>query len=182
MAEKQNFYVKVKIDDREKNKLHEEIILDKRIGKDGICICEKEICRLYTGDINFQIKTIKDGEWKDICLVIENKYKSDLFSTLTTTEPYGRFKKELQRVKEYKLDMYLIHNYDFKDIKNGIIYLKNKGILGESIEYYTIFLERYIEITNQIKVIQCPEEEYGNLVRRIIKNYIKKFKKTIDKK
>lgn len=169
---KKPFYVKLLVDDREKNNWANKIKLDKQLGNDKVWIKEIETKRLKTGDTEVWIKRDLDGEYEKIPLLIENKVGSDIFSTIVSN--WARFKDELKRADGQVL--YIIHNWSFNDIKTQIKSLQKMRRIGYKTNYFKVFIDRYLEINENAILIYCEEENYNELIRRIIKKYLKKVK------
>jgi hypothetical protein len=166
------FYIKLVVDDRERNCLAKSIKLDNQMGKDDVWIMEMETKRLKTADIEVWYKRDINEEYQQLPMLIENKYKSDIFSTLITG--WVNFKKELVRATAIKL--YIIHTHSFNDVKQHIGYLKKIHKLGKMVNHFKSFLERYLIVQDDAICIYCEEENYNELIRRIIKKELKKVK------
>lgn len=175
---KKKIDVRIIIDTRERNLDYiKDLKFDKDYGADKIKILDYKIETVKclstptsTGDITIQYRFEGETTWKKTKLSIERKFDSDIFSTLYSS--YKRFTNELNRADKYDLDFYIVHNWSFNDIKAHILRLQKMNKMSYKTQPYYVFLDRYLEISNKVAVVQC-DDDFALVVRRIIKKFIK---------
>lgn len=180
MAKKQEIEVKIIIDTREKDRtLEKTFTIDKRMGKDKIKIvgierkCFKALgCKTSTGDLGVEYRLKGEKRWRKTKLSVELKRKSDIFSTLYSN--MKRFNRELDRAENNELDFYILHDWNFTDIKTHISFLQRSKRLGYNTQPFFTFLNNYLTISKKYPII-CTDN-FQETIRRIIKKHIKDYK------
>ena len=185
-AVKKDILVKYVIDSREKDISYTKDLLDQRISKDGIKFVEIETkavkpngCKVSTGDITIEIKAKDDenSEWKETTFCLELKKKNDIFGSLYTADSRNRLFAEIDRCKEYGLELYFICTDDFGDI-NKIIQkipkFRNSNVHNTHFENVMKLQEKLLYSGYQ--GILTSGSDLAWLIRRLAKYYIKKNK------
>lgn len=182
---KKNVFVKIIVDTREKDTSWlDKFDFNKRFGSDKIKIegyeiktfkCldkDGKVVKTSTGDIGIEYSF--DGEtWHKTNLAIELKRDSDFSTTLYSN--WKRFSKEVERAKEYGLDFYMIYNQSSRKMLEEFDRLKYMRRLPFYAQPHKVVYDKMIELVDSgVKLIYTHQIE--EVVKRVIKNYIKKNK------
>jgi hypothetical protein len=183
---KKNIIVKLIVDSREQDLSYlDKFEFNKKFGTDKIKIEGYEIrtpfkcldkdgneIKTSTGDIGIEYSF--DGEtWYKTNLSIELKKDSDFSTTLYSN--WKRFSNEIERVKEYGLDFYIVYNQSTRQMKECFDKLKHMKRIPFYAKPEKVIYDRMIELQDDgVKMIYTHEIE--EVIKRIIKNYIKKNK------
>lgn len=183
---KKSIIIKLIVDSREQDlKYLEKFEFNKKFGSDKIKIESYEIrtpfkcldkngkdIKTSTGDIGIEYSF--DGiEWFKTNLSIELKKDADFSTTLYSN--WKRFSNEIERAKEYGLDFYIIYSQSSKQMLENFEKLKYMKRIPFYAKPEKIIYDRMIELLdNGVKIIYTHQIE--EVIKRIIKNYIKKNK------
>lgn len=186
-SKKKNILVRLIVDTREKNiSFLEKFKFDTKYSSEKIKIQDYVIktfkcldkntnssVKYSVGDVGIEY-SLDDGEtWNKTNLSIELKRGSDFSTTIYSN--YKRFNKEIERAKEYGLDFYLVYNQTTATMKNEFDKLKYLKKIPMYMQPHKIVYDRMIELLdNGVKMIYTHEIE--EVIKRIIKNHIKKYK------
>lgn len=184
---KKNIIVKLIVDSREQDlKYLEKFEFNKKFGTDKIKIESYEIrtpfkcldkngneIKTSTGDLGIEY-SLDDGEtWNKCNLSIELKKDSDFSTTLYSN--WKRFSNEIERAREYGLDFYIVYNQSTRQMLECFEKLKYMKRLPFYAQPEKVIYDRMIELQDDgVKMIYTHQIE--EVVKRIIKNYIKKNK------
>lgn len=184
---KNNILVKIIVDSREKdNKWLEKFKFDKKYSSEKIKIMDYEtrtpfkcldsdgnLVKTSTGDIGIEYSLDEGITWFKTNLSIELKKDSDFTTTLYSS--WKRFTAEIERVREYGLDFYLVYNQSTKQIHEHFDKLKSM----KKISYYSspekVIYDRMLEL-GDLNITMIYTHEIYEVVKRIIKHHIKKNK------
>lgn len=182
---KKNVIVKIIVDSREKdNGWLEKFEFNKRFGSDKIKIegyevktfkcldCNGDEIKTSTGDIGIEFSF--DGEtWQKTNLAIELKRDSDFSTTLYSN--WKRFSNEIERAKTHGLDFYVVYNQSSRKMMEDFERLKYMKRIPFYAKPHKVVYDKMIEMVDGgVKLIYTHQIE--EVVKRIIKNYIKKNK------
>lgn len=184
---KKNIIIKLIVDSREQNLNYlEKFEFNKKFGTDKIKIESYEIktpfkcldkngkeVKTSTGDLGIEYSLDNGETWNKTNLSIELKKDSDFSTTLYSS--WKRFSNEIERAKEYGLDFYIIYNQSTRQMLECFEKLKYMKRLPIYAQPEKVIYDRMIELQdNGVKMIYTHQIE--EVIKRIIKNYIKKNK------
>lgn len=179
---KKEIYIKLIIDTREKNtNWVDKFSFDKK-SKDKIIFEGYEIkvfkplsnegktIPTSTGDVGIEYSYDKN-KWHKTNLCIELKRDSDFSTTLYSN--WKRFSNEIERAKEYGLDFYVVYNQSTRKMMENFERLKCMKRIPFYTKPHKVVYDKMIEMVDGgVKLIYTHQIE--EVVKRIIKNYIKK--------
>lgn len=183
---KQEIYIKILVDSREKDlSWLDKFKFDKKISNEKIQIIGYELREPFkalsnqgkkiptsTGDVGISYSFDQDT-WYDTTLSIELKKGEDFTTTLYSN--WTRFKKEIERAKEYGLDFYLVYNQSTSKMYEHFDKLKTLRRIPYSVQAHKVVYDRMLELMdNNIPLFYT--HEIHEVVKRIIKHYVKKHK------
>lgn len=184
---KQNILIKLIVDSREQDlKWIDKFKFDKKYSTEKIkidryeiqtpfkCIdCNGDNIKTSTGDIGIEYSLDEGLTWNKTTLSIELKRDSDFTSTLYSN--WKRFSSELDRVKDYGLDFYIVYNQSTRQMDEHFDKLKSM----KRIPYYAtpkkVIYDKMLEISD-MNIPLIYTHEIHEVVKRIIKHYVKKNK------
>lgn len=183
---KKNILVKIIVDTREKDlDWLDKFEFNKKFGADKIKIEGYEIktfkclgsngeqIKTSTGDIGIEYSLDNGETWNKTNLSIELKRGSDFSITLYSN--WKRFSKEIERAKEYGLDFYMVYNQNSRTMIEDFDKLKYLKKIPFYAKPHKIVYDKMIELVDDgVKLIYTHQIE--EVIKRIIKNYIKKNK------
>lgn len=182
---KHDIEVKIQIDTREQDLDYVKNLIDSRISKDGVKLKEIEYicvkpnnCKVSTSDITIMYREKDSNEdWKHSKLAIELKKGNDIFQSLYTKASRERLFKEIDRCKEYDLQLYFIVTDSLTDLSQKIHKIpKFKITQAENTHFEQLILlqEKLKECGYNGVIVSGADLTW--VVRRCIKHYVKKNK------
>lgn len=184
--------VKAIVDSREKDLGYLlDFRIDDRYKSDGVWISSFEIknpfkcvdnkgneIEMSTGDVGYEYSIDAGKTWHKTNLSIELKKGADFINTLTGADAFKRFKNELKRVKDNKLDFYIVYNTTDKLI------METEKMLEKTKRAFNIsktLTDKHLTLLDSgVKIIYT--ENIARTIRYIIKYHIKNnLRKVIDK-
>lgn len=192
MKDKKKIMVKMVFDSREKDTSYlNDFRIDTGYKSDGVWIATfqvktpfkcadnkgKEI-EMSTGDVGYEYSLDGGVTWNKTNLSIELKKESDFITTLTGADSFKRFKNELKRAKDNKLDFYIVYNTSDKLI------METERMLEKTKRAFNIsktLMDKHLTLLDEgVKIIHT--ENVARTIRYIIKYHIKKvLRKSIDR-
>ena len=188
---KHDIEIKVIYDTKEKDIDYTKLLLDKRIGSDGVKFVEIERatvkpldintklpCKISTGDITFMYRE-KDSneEWKLTNFCCEIKKSNDMFQSLYLKSSRDRLMNEIQRSYDYGLELYFVATEDLTTLSKTIHKIPKFRLTAVENTHFEQFMEL------QYKLKECGYNgvivsgtDLAWVIRRCIKHYIKKKK------
>ena len=187
MATKKNSQLEVRliVDSRESDLYYVNDVLDKRISKDGIKISCYEIktckplgCNISTGDIGIEIREYgTDNEWIPTNFCLELKKRNDLMSSIYSKTNRDRLFNELSRSYEAKLDFTFVSTHSIEEIIKGISKIPRLRNTNAEVGFFDNFIKLQDELNKYgYNYITSGDKALSWVIRRLIKNYIKKHK------
>lgn len=186
MTKKREIYIKLIIDSREQNNdWLKAFKFDKKMKKDKVQFLTHEKVEPFkcldsdgkkvktsTGDVgiqySFDMKT-----WFDTNLSIELKKDEDFSSTLYSS--WKRFSAEIERSKAYGLDFYVVYSQTTRQMHQQFTKLKYMNKISYAQQPEKVVYHRMIDLVdNNVKLLHS--HEIHEIVKRIVKHYIKKNK------
>lgn len=193
MARKTKHDIEVKLifDTREKDVDYTKLLLDKRIGSDGVKFVEIERatvkplnvntnlpCKISTGDITFMYRE-KDTqeEWRLTNFCCEIKKNSDMFQSLYMKTNRDRLLLEIQRSYDYGLQLYFVSTEDLTTLSKTIHKIPKFRLTAVENTHF----EQFMQLQDKLKEcgyngVIVSGTDLAWVVRRCIKHYIKKNK------
>lgn len=188
---KHDIEIKVVFDSREKDIDYTKLLLDKRIGSDGVKFVEIERatvkpldvntnapCKISTGDVTFYYREKDtDMDWKLTNFCCEIKKSNDIFQSLYLKTNRDRLMDEVQRSHDYGLELYFIATEDLTTLSKTIHKIPKFRLTAVENTHF----EQFLELQDKLK--QCgyngvivSGSDLAWVIRRCIKHYIKKNK------
>lgn len=193
MARKTKHDIEVKIiyDKKEKDIDYTKLLLDKRIGSDGVKFIEVERetvkpldvntnlpCKISTGDITFYYRE-KDTqeEWRLTNFCCEIKKNSDMFQSLYMKANRDRLLLEIQRSYDYGLQLYFVSTEDLTTLSKTIHKIPKFRLTAVENTHF----EQFMQLQDKLKEcgyngVIVSGTDLAWVIRRCIKHYIKKNK------
>ena len=188
---KHDIEIKIVFDSREKDIDYTKLLLDKRIGSDGVKFVEIERatvkpldvntnspCKTSTGDITFMYRE-KDSneEWKLTNFCCEIKKSNDMFQSLYLKSSRDRLMNEIQRSYDYGLELYFVATEDLTILSKSIHKIPKFKLTAVENTHF----EQFMQLQDKLKEcgyngVIVSGTDLAWVVRRCIKHYIKKNK------
>lgn len=188
---KHDIEIKIVFDSREKDIDYTKLLLDKRIGSDGVKFVEIERatvkpldintklpCKTSTGDITFMYRE-KDSneEWKLTNFCCELKKNTDMLQSLYLKSSRDRLFAEILRSYEYGLQLYFIATQDLTTLSKSIHKIPKFRLKAVENTHF----EQFMELQDKLKEcgyngVIVSGTDLAWVIRRCIKHYIKKNK------
>ena len=124
---------------------------------------------------------VRDPEGRLFPLVIERKSKGDLFGTLATG--FDRFKKEIGRAREAKIQLVLVIEATRSEVANGFKYSMRSGSAVVK-QVNTLFVKYdipYIYAQNSFEAARIIEDIFGAVVRNYGKDVKEPLHRQLDR-
>ena len=179
-----NIDIIIQYDTRERSlEFLKTIKIDKRRNKDGVKIIGLERvtvkplgCTKSTSDISYKWKFEDEDEWTQSNLGCEIKKGSDLFSSVYTKATRERLFREIERAKIAKLDFYFLITDNMTELNKKINAIRrfNENACKISFDNF-LKLNEYLRECG-FRECLCTGNDLGWVIRRLIKNNIKKTK------
>ena len=188
---KHDIEIKIVFDSREKDIDYTKLLLDKRIGSDGVKFIEIERatvkpldintnypCKISTGDVTFMYRE-KDSneEWKLTNFCAEIKKSTDMFQSLYLKSSRDRLMNEIQRSYDYGLELYFVATEDLTTLSKTIHKIPKFRLTAVENTHF----EQFMQLQDKLKEcgyngVIVSGTDLAWVVRRCIKHYIKKNK------